>query len=113
MMLNTTKTVDTGRAGGPTSTPSILAEAGAVRLVFCPNACGVLIHRHGPELGPRAAHCAVSLAPDYSLADAEGIQRAMLQDMIRFMERRRWRTVRYGWPRQQTAPMERALMATL
>ena len=94
-------------------TPSILAEAGAVRLVFCPNACGVLIHRHGPELGTRAAHCAVDLAQGYELTEAEGVQRAMLHDLIDFMERRHWRPVHRGRPRTLAAPLVSALAATL
>ena len=103
-MLNILKNVDTGRTDGPTQTPSILAEDG-MRLAFCPNLCGVVIHRHGPKLGPRAAHCAVSLAPGYSLAEAEGIQRAMLHDLIEFMQRRRLaacppRPAATSWPRR-------------
>ena len=94
-------------------TPSILAEEGTVRLAFCPNACGGFLHRHGPELGTRAAHCAVDNPGQYILTEADGLQRLLLTDAIAFMERRRWRSVRYGWPRQQAAPIERALMATL
>ena len=111
-MLNILKNVDTGRTDGPIQTPSILAEDG-MRLAFCPNVCGVLIHRHGPELGPRAAHCATDRPGGYELTEPTPLQASVLHDLIDFMERRHWRPVHRGRPRILAAPLVSALAATL
>ena len=94
-------------------TPSILSEGGAVRLVYCPHECATVIHRHGPELGPRAGHCATDRPGGYELTEAEGLQRSLLLDLIRFMARRQWRPVHRGRPRIQVARLLTALSETV